>query len=85
MLADVKGHAARAERDGAEGAPGGLAPRVSLSAGGLQSLDRAVEVGVRCSKACYAVASGRLVAAGKSYRLKAASRGLTAGRKRTWD
>jgi hypothetical protein len=29
------------------------------------------------------VASGRLVAAGKSYRLKAASRGLTAGRKRT--
>jgi hypothetical protein len=60
-----------------------LAPRISLSGGTTQPLDQSVEVGVRCSKACYAVASGRLVAAGRAFRLKAASRALSAGRKRT--
>ena len=83
VLADVRGTARAPNGTALKAHLASLAPRVSLSGGGTQSLDKAVEVGVRCSKACYAVASGRLVAAGKSYRLKAASRGLTAGRKRT--
>jgi hypothetical protein len=37
---------------------------------------------VRCTKACFAQATGRLVAASRTFRLKSASRALAAGRKR---
>ena len=60
-----------------------LAALVALTAGKTQTLDKAIEVAVRCSRACVASASGRLVAAGRSFRLKPAFRALRAGRKRT--
>ena len=61
----------------------GLAPRVSLAGSDpSQPLDRAIEVSVRCSKACFARASGRLTAAGASFGLKPAARGLSRGRRR---
>jgi endoglucanase len=83
VLADVKGTARAPNGTALESHLAALAPRLSLRGGGTQALDTAVELSVRCSKACFAQATGRLVAASRSYRLKPASRALTAGRKRT--
>jgi hypothetical protein len=83
VLADVRGTPRAPNGTALKAHLAALAPRLSLAGGTTQTLDNAVEISARCSKACFAVASGRLVAADRSYRLKAASRALTAGRKRT--
>jgi endoglucanase len=81
-----------ADVDGTPQAPNGtalkahlaaLAPRLKLGRGTTQALDKAVEVALRCTRACFAQATGRLVTAGRSFRLKPASRALPAKRKRT--
>jgi cellulase (glycosyl hydrolase family 5) len=82
VLADVHGTPRAPNGTALKAHLASLAPRVSLG-GATQALDTAVEIGVRCSKACFATTSGRLVAAGRSFRLKPASRVLAAGRKRT--
>jgi endoglucanase len=83
VLADVKGKPQAPNGTALKAHLAALAPRLSLGGGTTQVLDKAVEINVGCTKACFAIASGRLTAAGQSFRLKAASRGLTAGRKRT--
>jgi cellulase (glycosyl hydrolase family 5) len=85
VLADVHGAPRAPNGTALKAHLAALAPRVSLAGvgGGNQTLDKAVEVKVGCSKACYAVASGRLVAAGRSFGLKASSRALPPGKKRT--
>ena len=83
MLADAKGTPHAPNGTALKAHLAGLAPRVSLPAvKKVQTLDRAVEVSVRCTRACFASATGRLLAAGHSYGLKASGRGVKAGRKR---
>ncbi len=83
VLADVKGTARAPNGTALKAHLAALAPRLSLGGGKTQTLDKAVELRVRCTKACFAQATGRLLAAGRTFRLKSASRALAAGRKRT--
>ena len=83
VLADVKGTARGPNGTALKAHLAELAPRVSLGGGKTQALDKAVELSVRCTKACFAQVTGRLVAASRAFRLKSASRALAAGRKRT--
>lgn len=83
VLTDVKGKPLAPNGTALKSHLAALAPRLSLGGGGTQTLGRAVEVSARCSKACFAQATGRLVAAGQSFRLKPTSRGLKARRKLT--
>jgi endoglucanase len=83
VLADVDGSPRAPNGTALKAHLAGLAPRLSLGGETTQPLDRAVEIGVSCTKACFARASGRLVAAGQSFRLKPAARGVSAKRKRT--
>jgi endoglucanase len=83
VLADVKGKARAPNGTALKAHLAALAPRLSLGGGKTQALDKAVELSVRCTKACFAQATGRLVAASRTFRLKPASRALTGGRKRT--
>ena len=83
VLADVKGTPRAPNGTALKAHLAALAPRLSLGGGTTQALDKAVEIGVRCTKACFAVASGRLVAAGRTFRLKPTSRALAARRKLT--
>jgi hypothetical protein len=83
VLADAKGTPRAPNGTALKAHLAALAPRISLGGGTTQALDEAVEVSARCTKACFAIASGRLTVAGQSFRLKAASRGLSARRKRT--
>ncbi len=62
---------------------GGLAPRVSLAGPRAQALDKAVEVSVRCTRACFASATGRLVAAGQGFGLRTAGRTLRSKSRKT--
>jgi endoglucanase len=83
VLADAKGTPHAPNGTALKAHLATLAPRVSLPAlKKVQTLDRAVEVSVRCTRACFASATGRLLAAGRSYGLKASGRGVKAGRKR---
>jgi hypothetical protein len=83
VLADTKGTPAAPNGTALKAHLARLAPKISLGGGTTQTLDKAVEVSARCTKACFAIATGRLTAAGQSFRLKAASHGLKAKRKRT--
>ena len=83
VLADAKGTPLAPNGTALKTHLAALAPRISLGGGTTQTLDKAVEIKVGCTKACFAIATGRLRAAGKSFRLKAASHGLRAGPKRT--
>jgi hypothetical protein len=83
VLADVKGTARGPNGTALKAHLAKLAPRVSLGGGKTQALDNAVELSVRCTKACFAQVTGRLVTASRAFRLKPASRALAAGRKRT--
>jgi hypothetical protein len=83
VLADTKGTPQAPNGTALKAQLAKLAPRVTLPAAKkAQSLDRAVEVSVRCTRACFASAKGRLLAAGHGYKLKATGRGVKAGRKR---
>jgi endoglucanase len=83
VLADAKGTARAPNGTALKAHLAALAPRLSLGGGKTQALDKAVELSVRCTKACFAQATGRLVVASRAFRLKSASRALAAGRKRT--
>ena len=83
VLADVRGTPRAPNGTALKAHLAALAPRLSLGGGKAQALDKAVELSVRCTKACFAQATGRLSAAGRTFRLKPASRTLVAGRKRT--
>jgi endoglucanase len=83
VIADVKGTARAPNGTALKAQLAALAPRLSLRGGGAQALDGAVELGVRCTKACFAQATGRLQAASRRFRLKPASRAVAAGRRRT--
>ena len=83
VIADVKGTARAPNGTALKAQLAALAPRLSLRAGGAQALDGAVELGVRCTKACFAQATGRLQAASRRFRLKSSSRAVGAGRRRT--
>ncbi|MEA2418406.1 MAG: endoglucanase [Thermoleophilaceae bacterium] len=83
VLADVRGTARAPNGTALKAHLAALAPRISLGGSATQALDKAVEVSVRCSKACVASASGRLSAAGRTFRLKPTFRALRAGQKRT--
>jgi endoglucanase len=83
VLADVRGTARGPNGTALKAHLAKLAPRVSLGGGKTQALDNAVELSVRCTKACFAQATGRLVTASRTFRLKSASRALVARRKRT--
>ena len=83
VLADTKGTPAAPNGTALKAHLAGLAPKISLGGGTAQTLDKAVEVSARCTKACFAIAAGRLTAAGQSFRLKGASRGVKAKRKTT--
>jgi endoglucanase len=83
VLADTRGTAAAPNGTALKAHLAGLAPKISLGGGTSQTLDKAVEVSARCTKACFAIATGRVTAAGQSFRLKAASHGLKAKRQRT--
>ena len=83
VLADVNGTPRAPNGTALKAHLAALAPRISLGGGKTQALDKAVEVKVGCTKVCFARASGRLVAAGRSFRLKPTFRGLSARRKRT--
>jgi Cellulase (glycosyl hydrolase family 5) len=83
VLADVKGTARAPNGTALKAHLAALAPRISVGGGTTQTLDKAVEIKVGCTKACFAIATGRLTTAGQSFRLKAASHGLRAGPKRT--
>jgi endoglucanase len=83
VLADTKGTPAAPNGTALKAHLAGLAPKITLGGGTAQALDKAVEVSAKCTKACFAIATGRLTAAGQSFRLKAASRGVKAKRKTT--
>jgi endoglucanase len=83
VLADTKGTPAAPNGTALKAHLARLAPKISLGGSGSQPLDKAVEVSARCTKACFAIATGRLTAAGQSFRLKAASRGVKAKRRTT--
>ena len=76
VLADAKGTPHAPNGTALKAHLGGLAPRVSLAGPRAQALDRAVEVSVRCTRACFASATGRLVAAGQGFGLRTAARTL---------
>lgn len=84
VLADVEGTPRAPNGTALRAHLAALAPRVLLRAGTTQALDKAVEVSARCTTACWARATGRLVVAGRSFRLRPASHALPAGRKRTF-
>jgi hypothetical protein len=83
VLADTKGTPAAPNGTALKAHLAGLAPKISLGGGTTQTLDKAVEVSARCTKACFAIASGRLLVASQTFRLKTASRGLRARGKQT--
>jgi endoglucanase len=78
-LADVKGHARAPNGTAFKRHLSRLAPRLTLGGAKTQALDDAIEVRVRCAKACRARATGRL--AGRS--LKPGQREVPAGGTRT--
>jgi hypothetical protein len=80
VLSDVKGRARAPNGTALKHHLARLAPRLSLGGPGRQRLDAAVEVSARCSKACGARASGRLVVGRHSFALSPASAALSAGR-----
>ena len=73
VLADTKGTPAAPNGTALKAHLAGLAPKISLGGGTSQTLDKAIEVSAKCTRACFAIATGRLTAAGQSFRLKAAS------------
>jgi endoglucanase len=84
VLADVRGTPRAPNGTALKTHLAALAPKVSFGGGGgAQTLDKAVEVSVRCSKTCLASATGRLLAAGRTFGLKPTSRGVRARKKGT--
>jgi hypothetical protein len=79
VLADVKGRARAPNGTSFKSHLNRLAPRMTLGGAKTQALDEAIEVRVRCAKACRARATGRL--AGRS--LEPGQREVPAGGTRT--
>jgi endoglucanase len=83
VLADVRGTPLAPNGTALKAHLARLAPKVTLAAARTQALDSAVEVGVKCSRACVASASVRLKAGGRTFRLKPVFKALRAKRKKT--
>jgi hypothetical protein len=83
VLADVRGTPLAPNGTALKAHLASLAPKVTLAAARVQGLDSAVEVGVKCSRACVARATGRLKAGGRGFRLKGSFKALRARKKRT--
>jgi endoglucanase len=83
VLKDVDGRARRPNGTAFKAHLARLAPRLTLGARAPQALDGAIEIRARCSAACRARATGRLVVGDTILRLTPSARSLPAGRTRT--